>query len=269
MLATLLDRSDGEALPLPAELEERYGGPLRLPERVVFANFVSTLDGIVSYDAPGIEGAQQVSGGHPADRFILALLRAVADVVIVGAATVRREPQSVWTATSVMPKLAPAFAELRTRLGRAQHATTIVVTGSGEIDPSLPAFRGEAPIVIATTRAGAEVAGSHARATVAVIADRGPFAAAAVVAYATRELGARRVLTEGGPTVLGQFFTERILDELFLTMAPRVAGRSTLQRRLGLVEAAAFEPTSGPRAHLVSLKSADDFLFTRYAFRGR
>jgi len=267
MLATLLDRGEGVALPLPPELEERYGGPLRFPDRspFLFANFVSTLDGVVSYDVPGIEGAQQVSASHAADRFVLALLRAVADAVIVGAGTLRKEPKSVWTATSVMPDLAPAFGELRRRLGRPLHPTTVIVTSTGDVDRSLPAFRGEAPVILATTRRGAAYAESLPNASVRLVADAAPFTSRAILDLVLRETGGTRILTEGGPTVLGGFLREGLIDELFLTVAPRLAGRSSEHRRLALVEAAAFEPKTSPRGRLLSLKSADDYLFTRYA----
>ena len=271
MLATLLDRGEGDALPLPRELEERYGGPLRMPSAspFVFANFVSTLDGVVSYDVPGIEGAQQVSAGHPADRFVLALLRAAADAVVVGAGTLRKEPKSVWTATSVMPELAPAFMELRQRLGRPLHPTTVIVTSTGEVDRSLPAFRGEAPVIVATTSRGAAYAESLPNATVRVVSERAPFSSRAILDLVLRETGGTRFLTEGGPTVLGSFLREDLIDELFLTLAPRLAGRSPEHRRLALVESAAFEPKTSPSGRLISLKSADDYLFTRYAIAGR
>ncbi len=107
MLETLLDRSSGAALPLPPALLEQYGGALRFPERGthVFANFVSTIDGVVSYGVAGQDRARDVSGGYAGDRFILALLRGVADAVIVGAGTLRKEPDSIWLVTSTFDSL--------------------------------------------------------------------------------------------------------------------------------------------------------------------
>lgn len=246
MLATLLDRSEGEALPLPEAIASRYGGPLRMPARSprVFANFVSTLDGVVSYDEPGAEQAKYVSAGHPDDRFMLAILRAVADAVIVGAGTLRKEPKTVWTAEKVVPELAPAFAELRRRMGLRPQPTTVIVSASGKIDRSLPAFTSGVPVVVAS--------GTQLR-------------AADIVDLAVREGGGGRILTEGGPTLLGRFLDEGLVDEIFLTIAPRLAGRSDERRRLALVEGVAFRATASPIGRLVSVKSADDYLFTRYA----
>jgi len=248
VLATLLDRSDGETLPLPEAIASRYGGPLRMPARSphVFANFVSTLDGVVSYDEPGADQAKNISGGHPDDRFMLAILRAVADAVVVGAGTLRKEPKTVWTAEKVVPDLAPAFAELRKRMGLRPNPTTVIVSESGNVDRSLPAFNSGVPVVVAS--------GKRLR-------------AADVVDLAVREGGGGRILTEGGPTLLGRFLDEGLVDELFLTIAPRLAGRSEERRRLALVEGAAFRATGSPIGRLVSVKAADDYLFTRYAFR--
>jgi riboflavin biosynthesis pyrimidine reductase len=266
-LATLLDAGAGTALPLPAVLEERYGGALRMPDRTphVFANFVSTLDGVVSYNEPGREAAGQVSGGHPADRFVLALLRAVADAVIVGAGTLRKEPKSVWTAASVQPDLASAFAELRTRMRLRPHPTTILVSASGELDADAPVFHGDAPVVIATTTAGAERVAKIPNATVRVVADRAPLPSRALVALALRESGGGRILTEGGPTLLGRFLEDAAVDELFLTIAPRLAGRSGEHRRIALVEGVAFRPEASPHGALLSLKVSEGYLFTRFA----
>ncbi len=270
LLAALVAREDGVELPLPDELASRYGGPLRVPERApfVYANFVATLDGVVSFDAPGVETAAQVSGGHPADLFVLALLRAVADAVVVGAGTLRTEPRSVWTAESVVPELAAAFAELRSRLRRPPHPVTVIVSASGDIDPALPVFRGAAPVVVATTAEGVARSSKLPSAVrVRAVAERAPIPSRAIVDLAERESGGGRILTEGGPTLLGRFLDERVVDELFLTIAPLLAGRSRDRRRLALVEGVAFDPARAPRGRLLTLRSADDYLFARYALR--
>lgn len=270
MLATLLERDTGVALPLSRALIDRYGGELRFPakkERHVFANFVSTLDGVVSYDEPGIDRAEHVSDGHAADRFVLALLRAAADAVIVGAGTLRREPGSVWTAQSVEPDLAEHFADLRKRWRRAPYPTTVIVTASGDVDPELPVFRGPAPVVIATTRAGAARAPRTKDARVEVVAEDEPLPSVALIDVAVRASGGRHILTEGGPTLFAQLAADHVVDELFLTIAPRLAGRTEEKRRVALVEGVAFTPDRAPRGALLSLKAADDYLFARYAVR--
>jgi riboflavin biosynthesis pyrimidine reductase len=267
VLETLLDRTAGDALPLPAGLEARYGGPLRLPERAVFANFVSTIDGIVSFDVAGHDRAKDVSGGYAGDRFVLALLRAAADAVVVGAGTLRKEPDSVWTAESVFPEEAGAFPALRAALGRPTRPLTVIVTASGEIDLGLPAFNDGGPVVVATTPKGAEhLRGGPRHVTVRALGNGDALRASELVRLAAEMSGGGRILTEGGPNLFARFLEERALDDLFLTVAPRIAGRSRDARRTALVEGAAFLPANAPRARLASLKAADDYLFTRFAF---
>ena len=101
-------RAAGGAPELPARaVTAAYGGPFRLPERVVYANFVSSIDGVAAI--AGVEmSSAAISGGAPADRFVMALLRAVADAVVVGAGTVR-EHGGPWTAEKAFPPGAEAF----------------------------------------------------------------------------------------------------------------------------------------------------------------
>lgn len=267
MLATLLERDTGVALPLPPSLAARYGGPFRVPERSpwVFANFVSTIDGVVSYDARGIESAAQVSGGYAGDRFVLALLRAVADAIIVGAGTLRKERGSVWTPEAVFPEAGVEFQGLRTALGRPRQPLTVIVSASGDVDLSLPAFHSDVPVVIATTNRGAgRLASPPPGVTVRAIASNGPLAGRALVRLAVEMSGGRRILTEGGPRLLGQLVAEGVVDEMFLTFAPRLAGRSGDLRRLALIEGVAFRPDNAPRTRLIGVKAADDYLFTRF-----
>jgi 5-amino-6-(5-phosphoribosylamino)uracil reductase len=98
-------------------------------------------------------------------------------------------------------------------------------------------------------------------------ADGGRPSARAVLDAVVAESGARMVLSEGGPALLGGWLREGLVDELFLTVAPRLAGRSAEERRLALVEGAAFTPEDAPRTRLLSAKRADDYLFLRYALR--
>ena len=245
MLATLLDRSVGDPLPLPAPLAQRYGGALRVPARFVYANFVSTLDGVVSFDVPGSESAAVVSEGHAGDRFVLALLRAFADAVVVGAGTLRKEPTSVWTPEHVFPEAGDAFAELRRAMRLPPRPLTVIVSASGDVDRTLPAFTSGVPNIVVTGRRTPDE----------------------VVDLARRESSGERILTEGGPTLLGRFLESAAVDELFLTVAPRLAGRSEDLRRVALVEGTAFAPADAPRGRLLSVKAADDYLFTRFALR--
>ena len=88
-----------------------------------------------------------------------------------------------------------------------------------------------------------------------------------IVETVAHETNGRLLLTEGGPVILGQFLRDRMLDEIFLTLAPQIAGRSAEERRIGLVEGIAFDPDQAPRAELLSVRRADDHLFFRYRLR--
>lgn len=267
MLETLLDRSEGAVLPMPSRLETLYGGPLRLAERRVFANFVGTIDGIVSFDVPGQDQAKQVSRSYAGDLFMLGLLRAVADAVIVGAGTLRKERNSIWTAERAFPDARVEFASLRAALGLSPRPLVVIVTGTGEVDVGAPVFVDGGPVVIATTPAGAARLGrTPPNVQVRELGADESLRSADLVRLAAGESGGERILTEGGPSLFGSFLKERTIDELFLTIAPQIAGRSPEARRTGLVEAAAFLPDEAPRATLSSVKRSEDYLFTRFAF---
>lgn len=239
---------------------------------------MSTIDGIVSYALPGRAGAAVVSERKESDRFMLGLLRACCDVVVVGAGTLRVEGRHTWTAAHVFKPAAADFSALRSAMGKPEHPLAAFVTASGNVDLELPAFRGPGESVLITTEAGAARLGALPQRTrVHVIAgtsrpggaaDGGRPSARAVLDAVVAESGARMVLSEGGPAMLGTLLREKLLDELFLTVAPRLAGRSAEERRLALVEDAAFTPEDAPRARLLSAKRADDYLFVRYAMRG-
>jgi riboflavin biosynthesis pyrimidine reductase len=74
------------------------------------------------------------------------------------------------------------------------------------------------------------------------------------------------ILTEGGPHLLGDFLAERCLDELFLTLAPQVAGRDDLARRPGFAGGHTFAPEHPLWCTLVDVRRSGSHLFLRYAF---
>lgn len=276
MLTTLVDRSEGAPLPLSPALAERHGGPLRFPARSdrprVIANFVTTLDGVVSYRLPGRSDAALISGKNPDDRFLMGLLRAIADAVVVGAGTLREERRHVWTPRHIFPDAAGEYAALRERLGKPALPATVFVSASGEIDLSLPAFRMPAlRVLVLTTARGAAALGRGAPEHVAVraLGDRERLDMRAVLRAVAVETGASLILSEGGPQLIAALLAERVLDELFLTVAPQLAGRDVAKPRLALVEGKAFAPEEAPWGRLVSAKVAADFLFLRYALASR
>ena len=259
---------------LPPALSHRFPGELIVDlleaRPTIVGNFVSTLDGVVAM-SPGDRGAGggEISGFSESDRYMMALLRAMADAVVVGAGTVRVGRRHVWTAEYVQPTLAAAFAAWRAEMWLAPHPTTIVVTASGNLDANHAGLNApDVPVIVVTTKSGASrLAGLPLPPNVRVEAVG---ADASVPAGALLEvihgMGARLALCEGGPHLFGELLRARLVDELFLTVAPQVVGRDAGTHRLSFVEGISFGEGLGRWASLASVRRAGDDLFLRYRF---
>ena len=79
-----------------------------------------------------------------------------------------------------------------------------------------------------------------------------------------RERGHTHVLTEGGPTVFGAMVGAGLVDELFLTVSPLLAGRAQPDDRLQLIEDARLLPDAGVGGRLLSARRSESHLFLRY-----
>jgi riboflavin biosynthesis pyrimidine reductase len=98
-----------------------------------------------------------ISGLNTQDRMVMGLLRAVADVVIVGSGTLAADSQQVWTPEGICPELAPEYGQLRKALGKSGPTLNVVVSGSGSLNLRLPVFSsGQVQVMILTTTAGAK-----------------------------------------------------------------------------------------------------------------
>ncbi|MFJ1754418.1 pyrimidine reductase family protein [Kitasatospora sp. NPDC088134] len=210
------------------------------------ANMVTSLDG-----AARLDGLSEGLSGE-ADKRIFGVLRALCDVVLVGAETVRAE--------GYRPGRARAeFAERRAAAGQLPAPVIAVVTRSLDLDLSAPLFTEPlVPTVVVTTVDAPpdRLARTAERADV-ITAGTGSVDLPRAVAALT-ERGWRRQLSEGGPRLLGQLAAEGLLDELCLSVAPLVtAGDSP-------------RIVNGPQIphvrpmRLVSLIEQKGFLFTRY-----
>jgi riboflavin biosynthesis pyrimidine reductase len=258
---------------LPSQLADRFPGELiidLLDERpTVVANFVTSLDGVVAMSPDGGAGGGDISGFSEADRYMMALLRGLADVVVVGAGTVRVGHRHVWTAAHVQPDLAEAFAAWRSEMWLAPQPTTIVVTASGNLDATHTGLNApDVPVIVATTRAGADRLAALPFAPnvrIEVVGD-GTRVPAGALLEVIRAAGARLALCEGGPHLFGELLRARLIEELFLTVAPQVAGRDASAQRLSLVEGTSFGEGRGRWANLASVRRAGDDLFLRYRF---
>jgi riboflavin biosynthesis pyrimidine reductase len=273
-LETYLDAAPGEAVPMPTEIAALYG-PLRFPAHEgrphVIGNFVATLDGVVSLSSPGISGGGPISGSNPHDQLVMGVLRAISDAVIVGAGTLRSVPNHLWTAEYIYPPLSGPYRRLRAASGKCGHPLNVVVTARGEIDPGLPVFRsGAVNTLIVTNPEGARRIRRldlPRSVDVGIEEAEGAISARAVLSATARRLRAAKLfLVEGGPRLLGDFFDGRCLDELFLTIAPQVAGRDGKGERPGLVAGKRFAPETPLWGTLSGVKRGGNHLFLRYSF---
>lgn len=273
-LEILVDHDSGVDLPLPDDLKALYGR-LQFPppgaRPHVIGNFVTTLDGVVSLGVAGKTNGDEISGSNRHDSMVMALLRAAADAVIIGAGTLHQSPQHVWTPDFVFPPLDGSYRMLRARMGRQQPPLCVVVSAAGAFDLDLPVFTGgKAPVAIITTARGEkEISKKSVSPGVQVIPAgvRDTLTIREILGALVRLLpGGNIFLVEGGPHLIGQFFEQGELDELFLTLSPRLAGRDSHSERLGLIAGRVFLPDRVVTGRLNGLRKSGSHLFLRYAF---
>jgi len=197
----------------------------------VRVNFVSSIDGAATRDgrSGGLSGA--------ADRRFFELLRRVADVVLVGAGTVRTEGYGPM-------RVSDASAARRAAHGRAEHPVFAIVTASLDLDPASGIFT-QAPVrpVIVTTEAAPDAAAFDGVADVVIAGGSRVDGSLAVAAL--RERGLTRILCEGGPSLFGSLLAADVVDEVCLTVEPtleagdarRIATGDTLPRGMRLATA--------------------------------
>jgi riboflavin biosynthesis pyrimidine reductase len=245
------------AFPLPEELSRLYGGTLGFDEPRVFANFVQSVDGVTAI--PSVPGSNKlIAAASAADRFVMGLLRACADVVVLGSGTLEASPRGAWSPRQAYPDAADAFAELRTRIGRTGDPDVVVLTRSGRVDTGHPAFAAGGIALTTETGAGRlELPPDQV-----VVAGDGLNGTTILAALAAR--GHRLVLSEGGPRAWGPLLAERLVDELFLTVSPLLTGRIATDLRLSLVEETDLLDGGPLEAELLGIRRGGDHLFLRY-----
>lgn len=225
-------------VPDRAELERLYAYPSS-DRPWVRTNFVSTLDG-AAYAEDGKSG----SLGGPVDTEVFALMRSLADVIIVGAGTARTEGYE-----PVRPD--DVDTELRERLGLAPVPPIAVVSRRLDIPDALMT---EGQLVITTADAPALDALDSGPEVIAVGEGEIDWPAVFDVLAAR---GLHRVLCEGGPTLHGTLVALDLVDELCLTIAPVMSS--------GAAPRIAHSPS--PVEHTMVLEhvlDADGVLLTRW-----
>ena len=233
------------AVPTREDLLAAYDLPDRATPRVRM-NFVMSLDGAVTID--GRSGGL----GDASDRQAMQVLRTLADVVLVGAGTVRVEGYGG-------VRVDEADAAWRRSRGLAGQPRVAVVSSRLDLRPEHPFFARatERPIVVTH-----EAAPAHRREALAEVADviacgRDTVDLAAMLA-ALAGMGLPQVLCEGGPHLFGALLEADLVDELCLSLSPLlVAGPA------GRIARGA--PEVERRMRLVHAIPAGDLLLLRYA----
>jgi riboflavin biosynthesis pyrimidine reductase len=246
---------------LTAPLEHLYGGGLGFDGPTVYANFVSSLDGTVAL--PAIPQSNKlISAASEADRFVMALLRGLADAVVTASGTLAGSPTGTWSPARAHPPSGELLAELRRRRGQPERPELAILTSSGAIDPDHPGLA-ERTVVVTTAEGASRLNGRIPdSAELLPLAARGAVEPAAVIT-ALRERGHRLILFEAGPHTFGAFATAGLVDELFLTVSPLLTGGSA-QTRLSLVEGVEPLRDGLVGGELLSLRRHDEHLFLRY-----
>lgn len=259
-LELLFDATTGPT-ELTPPLEHLYGGGLGFDGPTVYANFVSSLDGTVAL--PGIPQSNKlIAAGSEGDRFVMAVLRGLADAVVTASGTLAGSPTGTWAPARAHPASAELLAGLRRERGRPERPELVILTGSGGIDGDHPALT-ERTVVLTTETGASRLRGRVPGSTELLpVGDDGTIDPGAAIA-ALHARGHRRILLEAGPRTFGRFAATGVVDELFLTVSPLLTGGSP-ETRLSLVEG--VEPLRDGIVHaeLLSLRRHDDHLFLRH-----
>jgi riboflavin biosynthesis pyrimidine reductase len=228
-----------------------YGDDLRAPHPDrpwVLANMIASLDGATHVD--GVSGGL----GGPADRQAFRAIRAVADMILVAAGTARSENyQPIGTN--------PAVAAARATRGQADRPRLAILTRHLDLDLDGELFTAPEPPILLTTDAAPAGRLRHARSRTTVLSFEGPRVEVRDAVRALGELGARVVLSEGGPTLIGQLAVADVLDELCLTMSPMVVGGDASR------VTDATTPAIDRRYELARVLEEDGMLLLRYLRR--
>lgn len=264
---------------LTTELKALYGSDLRFPvltdRPYVIGNFVQTLDGVASYSIPGQSGGGPIAGDSAEDRFLMGLLRSCVDAVMVGSGTLHGDPGHVRIPRFIYPDAENLYETFRKEVlkKREVNPLNVILSGSGRVDLAEPTFHTpDLKTVIITTPAGKkQLEGAYGDALsvteIRVVSEGGAVSPRSILKILQEDYGVQLLLHEGGPRLFGEFLTARLLDELFLTITPQVAGRARANPRPSFAEEAAFRPENAPWFRLMTLKQAGDHLLLRLAVK--
>jgi riboflavin-specific deaminase-like protein len=177
----------------------------------VLLNMVSTVDGRAALEGRSAPLSSQ------ADRELFHALRAPVDAVLVGAGTVRRERYGRLVRDE-------AVRRLRRERGLAEEPLAVIVSGSLRLDPDVPLLADAAARVVVLTSATGELPAAAASVDYVRAARGGALDLRAALAELRERFDVQLVLCEGGPHLAAELLAAGLVDEVFLSLAPLLAG---------------------------------------------
>ena len=212
---------------------------------LVMVNMVATADGLITI------GGRSGPIGGPGDHAVFHGLRTICDAVLVGTGTLRVERYGRMVRSDER-------RARRIELGLAEDPIALLISHSGNLPWDAPLFHAPEQHVVVVAQPGRARMPDGLEARVDIVELTAPSPAAALRAVRS-QFGVRAVLCEGGPTLNRGLLEDAVLDELFLTVAPKLAGEDALRIVAG-------EPLEAPMdMELLSVSHHDGELYLRYA----
>lgn len=261
---------------LPEPIRQIYGGDWHLKSfkdrPYTYSNFALSRDGRVSFNEDGHMGGGDVSGFNKHDQWLMALLRARADAVVMGDQTLVVEPEHLWTSEYIFPEDTEQFTSLRGAEQRKPYPVQVFLSFEGNLAQDAAVFaEPDFNIVIATTERGSEQAKQLNCAGQLTVLNLGEQQVdlLRLGQILKTDFAVQHMLCEGGPRAYGSYLSAGLMDDEFLTLCPTVIGNKQSvdsKARPGLVEGATFMPNSYPKSLPVSMRRAGHHLFLRSSY---
>jgi 2,5-diamino-6-(ribosylamino)-4(3H)-pyrimidinone 5'-phosphate reductase len=212
-------------------------------------NAISTLDG------RGAVGGKSTPLGTHVDHRLMRNVRANVDAVLVGAGTLRSEDLTL--------SVDEPLARRREERGLKAQPLPIILSRSGNVPANRRIFRenneGDVLILTGSYADGQQLARLSELATIRRYATAGLAELSEIVETLADEFAVRHLLVEGGPKVNRSFLEAQLVDELFLTLAPKIVGGESRS----LIEGETL-PHGGNRLDLISVHLSDSEIYLRF-----
>ncbi len=235
-----------DAAELLASLDLAALAPVDRP--YTLANFVATADGRATV------GGRSGPLGDDGDRVMFHGLREQMDAVLAGTLTLRAERYG-----RILGK--EERRARRVQRGLTHEPLTCVITRSGHVPTDIPLFGEPEARVVVFGPEGIELGDVTAQVDVVTL-EPGEMTLTTAMGRLRRDYGVRSLLCEGGPTLFGSLLAEGLVDELFLTLAPKLAGGGN-----GPTISSGSELSEPQTLRLLWLLGRNESLYLRYSLR--